>query len=253
MKGLKQLSEIFIKFIGHLFIRQTSSFFMIFGRRESGKTDFALLIAEILHAKGIIKHFATNIKIYSSKFEIKRITDLEDLKEWCKTNKGKKLFIFDEVGKSVSRRKPMSSLNVKMINQLQILRKYKLSIIGITVNEKYADSAVLGSDVLDGYFEKPNFKNPKVGLFTDFLEDAEKSLTDIPPTSIEFDTWDVAPFTEFGKDRKPKFKEKELQILWEWSHGKGYKDLGLHPMQVNRLTRKFIRKTLESKVHGSQG
>jgi len=251
LKGLKQLKKPFLTFIAYLFKRGTSAFIIILGRRETGKTDFALLIAEILASKGIIKHFATNIKIYNAPFIIRHVTNLDDLREWSEETKGPKLFIFDEFGKSMRRRSPMSSLNVQLIDEFQILRKHKLSVIAITVNEKYADTAVLGSDVLDGYFSKPNYKNQKVAIYVDLLEGFSKGITGIPPTSIDFDTWDVAPFREHGKDAKPKFKDKDLNILWEWSHGKTYKDVGLHKMQINRLVRKFIRQTLEKTFHKS--
>ena len=252
MTELAQLKRPFILFICRLFKRGTSAFLIIFGRRETGKTDFALLIAEILWNEGLFKNFATNIKIYSSPFPIKPITNLDDLNSWAANTQGKKLFIFDEYGKAMRRRSPMASLNLKLIDQLQILRKYKLSTIAITVNEKYVDNAALGSDVLDGVFEKPQFNNQKLALYVDYLEYYTQTLTGIPKTSIEFDTWDVAPFKEHGTTIKPKFKDEDMSVLWDWSHGMTYKDLKVHPMKINRLTKKFIKEVLENKVHTSQ-
>jgi len=150
------------------------------------------------------------------------------------------------------RRSPMSSLNIKLIDHFQVLRKYKLSTIAITVNEKYIDNAALGSDVLDGYFVKPNYKNQKIALYSDYLEYFTKTLSGIPPTLIDFDTWDVAPFKEHGETLKPRFKDKDLTILWDWSHGKTYKDLDVHPMKINRVSKKFIKEILEKQVHTSQ-
>ena len=248
---VQQLSQKFVDIILHLFLRQTSSCILILGRRESGKTDFSLLIAEILATKGIIKNFATNVKIYSSPFPVERITNLDDLRFWCENTRGKKLFILDEAGKSLRRRTPMSSLNVKLLDNLQILRKYKLSIIFIAPHEKYIDSAALGSDIVDAVFIKPNYKNPKIALYDDWMEGTTLTLTNIPRTSIKFDTWDVAPFTEHGPKQKPKFKDRDLEILWDWSHGATVKDLGLHPQQINRLCRKFIREVLEREHHAS--
>ena len=249
---VQYLNRDFVKIITNLFSRQTSTCVIIFGRRGSGKTDFSLLIAEILEHENIIKNFAANVKIYNSSFKIERITNLDDLRFWCKNTKGKKLFILDEAGKSLRRRTPMSSLNVKLLDDLQILRKYKLSIIFIAPHEKYVDSAALGSDVIDAVFIKPNFKNPKIALYDDWLEGTSLTFTDIPRTSINFDTWDVAPFTEHGPKKKPKFKDRDLEILWDWSHGATVKDLGLHPQQINRLVRKFIKEALEREHHTSQ-
>jgi len=219
------------------------------GRRESGKTDMAFLISEIVYFTGVIKNIATNVKIYDSPFPIERITNLEDLRHWCRTVQGRKLYIFDEMGKSMRRRTPMASLNIKMLDDLQILRKYRLSLIGIAPADIYVDSAVFGSDLLDWIVIK-NRESQKVALYKDLMEDIELIITDIPPTSIKFDTWDVAPFAE-KPTTTPKFREKDLQILWEWSHGKGFKELGLHPMQLNRLVRKFVKQTLENNLHTS--
>jgi len=241
----QSLSEPFTKFVLRLFLRATSAFIIIFGRRETGKTDLSLLIAEILHADSSFKYFSTNIKIYEAPFDIEHITNLDDLKFWSEQNKGKKLFIFDEYGKAMRRRSPMSSLNVKLIDELQVLRKNKQSTIAVTVNEKYVDNASLGSDVLDGYFFKPNYRNPKVAYYVDLLESHSQTLKNIPRTSIKFDTWDVAVFQEHGKKVKPKFKTKELETLWDWSHGMKIKDLGLFPMQINRLLRKYVKEVME--------
>jgi len=241
----QQLKPEFSKFIIKLFTRGTSAFLIIFGRRETGKTDFALLISEILYNAGIVKAVATNIKIYTSPFHIEPITNLEDLRFWSKNNPGRKLFLFDEYGKAMRRRSPMSSLNVKLIDRLQVLRKFKTSTVAITVNEKYVDNASLGSDVLDGYFMKPNYKNPKIALYNDLLEMWTRTLRGIPRTSIHFDTWDVAPFTEFGEKRKPAFKTKEKSQAWDLCHGSSGKALGLHPQQVNRIWTKILRYYME--------
>jgi len=221
------------------------------GRRESGKTDFSFFICEILFSLNVIRHFATNTKVYESSFPIERITNLPDLEHWAITLPGKKLFILDEAGKSFRRRTPMSKLNIELLDKVQILRKYKLSIIMIAPHEKYLDSATLGSDVLDGVFIKPYFKNPKVGIYEDILEPFKITINNIPRTSVKFDTWDVAPFNATKPPEKPKFQEKSLNILWEWSHGKTYKELGLHRMQINRLVRKFIKEVLENPQHKS--
>ena len=249
LKNKKKINPKFIRLIKYLFTRWTSAFLMIVGKREGGKTDLGLFIAELVHDLGIINNFATNIKIYESPFEILRITNLEDLKHWCKTVYGRKLYILDEAGKSVKRRKPMSSINIKLLDELQVMRKYKLSLIFITPHEQYLDSAILETGLLDGYFRKTP-KNQKIALYEDLEDKFSLTITNIPPTSIKFDTWDTAPFTE-RESKQPKFKEKELQILWEWSHGKSYKDFGLHPQSMNRILRRFVRRVLERGIHYS--
>ena len=242
-----------ISLLSLIFRRQTSTYFAIFGRRGSGKTDLGLLIAEIVHALGLIKHVATNIKINESPdFPITPITNLWDLKKWCKETPGPKLMALDEIGRTVSRRTPMARLNVKIINELQILRKYKLSLEVITVDQKYTDNAILGIDLLDGVFTKPVYNNPKLALYDDNLETLQTSIYDIPRTRINFDTWDSAPFTEKPQTHKPSFKDEDLSLLWDWSHGATYKQMGVHNWKLARITRKFIKETLESRVHDTQ-
>ena len=218
---------------------------VIFGRRGSGKTDLSLLIMEILEREKQIVNFATNIKVSDSPFPIDYITNLQDLEFWCQNRRGKKLFILDEAGKTLRRRTPMSGLNIEFLDNLQILRKYQLSMILVTPHEKYLDSASLGSDILDAVIVKPNFKNPKIALYDDLLEDEQFTVKDLPPTSLHFNTWDVAPFKKESSTRIPKFKDKDLEQLWLWSHGKTIRELGLYPMQLNRLSRKFIKEIME--------
>jgi hypothetical protein len=224
---------------------------MGFGRRGAGKTDFMLLIMEILNNAEIIKSFATNVKVYESPFPIEHITNMPDLEAWAQTTPGKKLFGLDEMGKAARRRTPMAKLNIELIDNLQILRKYKLSLIGLAPADKYIDAASLGSDVLDGYFIKPYFKNPKVGLYIDLIESFRKSLSDIPPTSIRFDTWDVAPFTLLGKKQKPIFSDADKNLLWDWSHGRTWSSLGINRESASLKLKKFVRACLESERQAS--
>jgi hypothetical protein len=235
--------------IKYIFGRQTSTFIMGFGRRESGKTDFMLEIMEILYNAEMIESFATNVKIYQSPFPIEHITSMPDLEAWCQTDPRKKLFGLDEAGKALRRRTPMAKLNIELIDNLQILRKYKLSTIMLAPADKYIDGASLGSDVLDGYYIKPEFKNPKIGLYTDLLEKFTKHLKDIPPTSVKFDTWDVAPFTLKGKKEPPKFNDSDKQMAYDWSHGKTWRELVKNPNELNRVLRRFVRRSFDMGIY----
>lgn len=244
-------SKSLIDFIKYLFNRQTSTFLTVLGRRETGKTNWALIILEILYYSLGFKHFATNIDILNDcGIGILHIDNLDALKEWCKTKRGRKLFIFDEIGRTVKRRSPMSSLNVKLISELQILRKYKLSIIACTIDAKYVDNAILGSDILDGSFVKPyRFDNPRknqrIALYHDLLKNVNKTIDSIPPTTIDFDTWGTAIFTEHGPLQKPMFKDGDKSKLYDWAHGKTIKELKLSRTQFHRINKKFIKTTLE--------
>lgn len=207
---------------------------------------------EILNHYRVIKHFATNIKIESSPFLIESISDLDTLKTWAHEKKGPKLYVFDEVGRGLRRRSPMTSLNIKVIDEFQTLRKPKLSFIAITIDPQYVDNAILGEHILDGSWIKPVWKEPRLALYRDLLEDINKRFRDIPKTSIGFDTFSTARFTEHGPTLKPKIKDSDKSLLWDWSHGKTSKEVGLHPMQLNRLTRKYVKESLEQEYHASQ-
>ena len=252
MSQSQQLSSNFLKFIKRIFLRQISAFIIILGRRGSGKTDLALLIAQILYEQGIVVHVATNIKIYKSPFPITEIDNLDDLKDWAKANKGRKLFLFDEIAKAMPRRRPMASLTVDLLNEFQILRKHKLSVVATTITEKQTDGAILDPSIIDGYFTKPNWKNPKIALYYDILEEFTEYWYSMPKTSIHFDTYSSAPFKKHGKKRKPRLKTEELNNLWDLTHGVTSKALNLQPQQVARLWRKYVKEKLEAEHHTSQ-
>lgn len=248
---LSRLNPKFYNLIRYLWSRGVSAnsiFIIIFGRRGTGKTDFSLLICEMLYKLGLVQHFATNIKIYNSPFHIERIDNMEDLKLWAETSSGRKLFILDEAGRSMARRTPMSRMNVQIIKELQIIRKYKLSFLFVTPNEKYIDSATLGSDVLDGVFRKPNFKNQKVVLYLDLLESFNISIYGIPPTSIKFDTWDSANFTLKRIIINPLFSDKDHAVLWRWANGETLKEIDVHAEAFRRINRKFLREHLKKHI-----
>lgn len=254
MKSLANLKYIFrigrdynpklVKFILYLFNRQLSNFYIILGRRGTGKTDFSFLICAILYFNGLITRIATNVKIHNSPFHIEHIDNLEDLTLWCQSSTARKLFIFDEAGRSMARRSPMAKLNVQIIKELQIIRKYKLSLLFVTPHEKYIDGATLGSDVLDGYFVKTDL-GKKNALYVDLLEGGNIPLHGIPRTLVHFDTWDSADFTLKPLITKAMFSNEEHKILWRYAHGETYTDLNVHPEKFRRIIRKFIRETLK--------
>jgi len=245
------LSPKFLNLITYLWRRGVSKdsvFFIIFGRRGTGKTDFSLLLCEILYSLGIIQHFATNIKIYDSPFPIEHINNLEDLTLWAETHSGRKMFVLDEAGRSMARRTPMSKMNVEILKKLQIIRKYKLSLQFVTPNEAYIDSATLSSDILDGVFLKPNFKNQKILLYVDKLEGFRLNINRIPPTSIKFDTWDSADFTLKRNIINPLFSDQEHALLWRWANGETLKEIDVHPEAFRRMNRKFLKEHLKNHI-----
>lgn len=230
-------------FIHSCFSHGQSTAGVILGRRETGKTDHGLYIAEVLWRTGVMATFATNIKIYETPpgLLIDHIIDLESLEVWASANTGKKLFILDEAGKSLRRRTPMARLNIQLLDKLQTLRKYRLSLIMITPAEKYIDNASLGSDVIDFVVIKPQFKNPKIADYYDAMHETSKGFTNIPATSIKFDTWDIAPFTLKPLITARAFPSKAVEIAYK--NAKEHisaKDLGIFDQQLARYRKEAI-------------
>ncbi len=222
---------------------------VIFGRRGTGKTDNSLLLCEILYSYGLVTEFATNIRVYESPFPIEYVTNMEDLEIWAQGSTKRKLFILDEAGKAFKRRSPMSKLNLKIIDNLQTLRKFKLSLALIAPDEKYIDSAGLGSDVLDGIITKPEFKNPKKALYHDLQIFEQEAFDNLPRTKIHFDTWDIATFTLKSDKPKTPFSDKELIILEKYGSGTRRADMPYHHEEVTRTLRKFAKLYIEYRRH----
>jgi len=203
---------------------------------------------EILQAFGVIKQFATNIKVTNSPFPIERITNMEDLDLWLKSNPHKKHFTLDEAGKAMRRRTPMSGLNIDILDMVQVIRHYGAHLTYIAPNEKFIDSAMLGTDVLDIRIIKPDYKNKKLGVWFDLMEQKRIDFTNIPPTSIRYDSFDIAPFTKRSPN-KIRFKDEERQWLWDWTHGTPAQDLPINEMRLSRLRMRFIREVLEREAN----
>ncbi len=235
------------RFIINIFKHGHSVVFLIEGRRGSGKTDHALLIKEIAHKYNKVQEFATNIKVKDPPFPIEYIYNLQDLEDWAKVGSNHKLMTIDESGRAFKRRSPMSKINLELLDKLQILRKYKLSLIMIAPDaSKYVDSAALGSDILDCRIKKESWKNPKLAVYLDTLEGDTLSLHDVPPTSINYNTWDIGNFRLKRDVSKAVFSDPELNILYQLGQGKTIAAIGEHRQKVNRIVRKFCRHYTEN-------
>jgi hypothetical protein len=146
----------------------------------------------------------------------------------------------------------MAGLNVQLIGDLQILRKYKLSLIILAIAPKFVDGSVLGPDILDGYFTKPHFSDPKKLLYVDYLENFDLDFRNIPRTNIKFDTWDTSTFLKDAPTAKPQFKDEDLNRIYSWAQGASIRSLGVHPEQFRRSLRKFAKEVMEREQHKTQ-
>lgn len=239
------------KWILKVFSHGDSCAGVVMGRRNTGKTDHALLIAEVLFKFHKISRFAANIKIYETppNMEIIHICDLETLTSWAAVEPGRKLYILDEAGKAFRRRTPMSKLNIELLDKLQILRKYKLNLIMITPAEKYIDGASIGSDVIDFVVVKPEFNNQKIGDYFDAMRRENISFANLPGTRIKFDTWDIAPFTLKPVNSKINFPSKAVEYCYKNAkEGLTADKLGIDHKQLNRFYKQSILYFVENQV-----
>jgi hypothetical protein len=217
---------------------------LVVGDWKTGKTDFALLIAERLLELGIVKKVASNIETKDPRIEF--VSSLEKLKHWLYMDKMRKLYILDEAGVHVPRRTPMKEKNVKAIQLLPEISKAHAKLIIVTQDPDGIDSQFLNPVWLKAMFVKDSLKNAR--LISDFFETVI-SIRDIPPTTIKFDPYAIAPFTLTEPLRMPAWilKDEQYKLLWQWAiEGKSFKTLGIHPMQLNRIVRKFIANILKS-------
>jgi hypothetical protein len=172
--------------------------FFVKGPKGKGKTNFALLLAEVCYAFKYRVHIATNIQCES--YFIKRITNWPDLQHWNIHTKGKKLYILDESGEHIARMGFMTSKNRQFMDMLQKIRHFDCGFVGIAPSSKRVDSGFLNTDILDAQIKKISMTSAKV---VDYTHNDSYFLTDLPRTSIKYNSKDLALFTmEKPEDEK---------------------------------------------------
>jgi hypothetical protein len=229
------------------------SLVLIGGKWKTGKTDFALFIAECLlklpswsnpEHKTIVAEVASNIETFG---RFPMISDMISLKQWLYGSNKRKLYILDEANIHLPSRRAMSGKSVEFVKLLAEISKAHARIIVIGQDVLSVDKMFLEEIWCRGVFVKESLK--KAQLFSAELI-RPYTFSNIPPTSIKFNPYAIAPFTE-KPSGKVFFKDTDKQVLWDWSHGKSLKELGLHPMALNRLLRKYVRENLENDFHTS--
>ncbi|MCS7106204.1 MAG: hypothetical protein NZ942_02730 [Candidatus Aenigmarchaeota archaeon] len=224
------------KVICNLFSYQAPIVFVT-GRFGTGKTDFSLLIAEILLKNGVIHKFGSNIKVIDPKgYNYTYITNLVSLKEWLYPKHEHKLFILDEAGINIDRRNPLGKLN-KQIRYLGfLLRKFRGKLIFISQRSKDIESTFADTDIWLATFKK--LSKTEAILVSNVFTDPYH-FYNIPKTSLDFDTYDIAMFTSEPNYSDLEAKTLERKILYDWlehgNYGKIAKAYGLHIQQVKRI------------------
>ena len=231
----------------YLYTRQMSNYTYYLGVRESGKTDNCLYGHEIIHELRPKWLHGANISIQSSPFPIEHITDLESLTRWCKLHKHVvKVFTIDEVGRNFPKWEWYKKKHIQLIGKLQVLRKYRLHINMITQYTDVVSKGLMHPILVDGYLEKYSPEHKDRARYCDLYNPQFEPINfnKISRTKIEFDSHDVAPFSEKPIITRDMFPTEDLKLLWEWSNGSTAKELGITHMEVNRLVRKYVKDSL---------
>jgi hypothetical protein len=223
---------------------------LIGGVWKSGKTDFALYIAETLQKipfadsgeTKIITDVASNI---DTKGHYPYVYDLVSLRQWLYSNNHRKLYILDEASEHLPGRRAMSTKSVGFIQIIPEISKAHGRLLVVGHQLLTIDKTLLDEVWCRGAFLKLGLK--KAQLISHLLP-RPYAFDNIPRTSVPFDPYSIAPFQE-QPSGKLLFKDKDQQLLWEWSNGKNYKELGIHSMQLNRMLRKYVKITMENANH----
>jgi len=208
------------------------------GPWKLGKTDFGLWLAENLLRLNIVSEVATNI---NTDGRFKEISDLISLRHWLHSSGSRKLYILDELHEHAYRRRAMSGKNVGIVQIFPQISKARARMIGIGQNLMKVDKDIMDDTWVHGIFIK---KNRKIAQLISHLLPQNYVFRNIPPTSVPFDPYEIAPFTEQPKPGVV-FKQEALQKLYAFGTGKTHRELGFdHPMQFNRWLRKAILELL---------
>jgi hypothetical protein len=172
------------------------SVIVIKGVPKSGKTDFALFIAECLKAMGLIKNFASNAEVLNSPW-MQKIDALNILKAWGFANHESKLYIYDELIESATNRRAMSEINVAWLQYLPQISKAHMHILAIVQEEeggkKFYESVFLDPVYLRGVWIKVKRDVAKFKSRFYYIDGYE--IHDLPRTNITFDKDTPAHFS----------------------------------------------------------
>jgi hypothetical protein len=222
------------------FKNRTSSFIHVNAPKEMGKTDFLLWLMEQSYEFGYFKYFALNQHIENAPFEWEFISDLHTLKTYCR-NLGKRVFYFlDELGKSAPKDIPWKKINLELIQELEIIRKYKLTLGSCAIGT--VDRRILNANHLDYFIEKTTLTSAKV---YSFRRKESFYINDIPKTTIKFKEFDPAYFTLYPQVEN-RISDRDIDNAVAWAKGEEYQGDLSKPSYYDSV-RAGIRKLIDER------
>lgn len=184
--------------------KQSSSVTFISGRRDSGKTDFSLLLLEEGKNEGIFSHIASNIGTRNDP-NITYVCYFDRLETWLKTP-GKKAFSLDELGIHLNRMQFMTKKSYLILKTCQLVRKYDAHLIGVAPSDEYVNRHFMDREILDCFIKKTSKKSC---VIKNLVTRKTYKLAGIPRTKIDFITKDIAIFEE----RDPNPTKQEIEAI----------------------------------------
>lgn len=249
------MTRAFDDFVKELFSRKYQSIFnAVLGPNQSGKTDFCLLLMEVIHKLGLADGFGSNVPL-EAEFEVDFIEDFRTLKKTCQmlnpnpSKRGLKKYLYfgSEMGKWLP--KDQAWRNVQFIEELQTVRKYGLNFLGDGIDR--VDERALSKSHFHGVFYKLGKQNQKTAIYNDWLRGRTTQLVKIPRTSIKFDTFHSANFymEPQGQDGKRIPLNPEHEIVKKYVKLGSWKKVGVSTQEGKRAILKVLKLHLSSCLH----
>lgn len=213
---------------------------------KEGKTDFGLYLSQMLLHYGLVKEVASNINTYG---HYPQIADLISLRSWLhRGNRLTKLYILDELNVHAPRRRAMSNKNIGILQIIPEISKARARIIGIGHDLLKVDKDLISLPIVRGLFIKKTRKNVHI---VSRLFSGRRKITDIPRTTIPFDPYETAPFTERPR-AEIMFKDQEIQKFYNYCRGSSWREQFKHPQECSRFVRRVGLKLCEKVFTDSQ-
>lgn len=220
--------------------------FVIFisGMKDYGKTNLALLLAEICWTLNFRRNIRTNIATESYMIG-KEITNYDDLDLWMKHDHSRKLFVLDELGQHAKKMRFMSEKNQLIMDTVQLIRHYDAGIIGVAPSDKFVDSNFLNTDILDAHLKKDSRSHTLIKLAH---EKEPYHVLHTPATSISYNSKDTALFTLHRPIALDTLK-RCCAVAKVYAETGSYDAVSkqfnnLNPKQIRELLRRHIKHTL---------
>lgn len=208
---------------------------IIYGVWDSGKTDFALLIAYLAKKWGLIDKIGSNVYCNDNPL-VEQVNSMGGLKRWLHRDRLTKLYFFDEALSKIPKRKAMSKMNTDLIPIIAELSKAHGRMIFASqtqdIEGMVSDPAFLRAVI---YKESKTVATVRSSLFKPV------TLRGIPRSPIRFD-----------KDRVAEFSLKESveydMLSFEMRCALGYaRDLSIRDIAA-QLTKESGQKVFDEQV-----